>query len=153
MEKYFDNLLNPVKAPHIYSRDTIAFWKVKVFILTEVAAAIPGLKFRKDACEYEIQPKSEMLKALNGKGVSWLTRVCEVALQLGKTPKVRQIDVTIPIYKKGDRKECINYRGISLFSLPRKVHVKCPEMKRREIVESKLEDDQCGFFQVAAPWT
>ena len=28
----------------------------------------------------------------------------------------------IPIYKKGDRKQCTNYRGISLLSLPGKVY-------------------------------
>ena len=38
-----------------------------------------------------------------------------------------------------------NYRGISLLSLPGKVYAKCLERKCREIVESKLEDGQCGF--------
>ena len=51
----------------------------------------------------------------------------------------------IPILMKGDRKQCTNYRGISLLSLPGKVYAKCLERKCREIVESKLEDGQCGF--------
>ena len=51
----------------------------------------------------------------------------------------------IPIFKKGDRKQCTNYKGISLLSLPAKVYAKCLERKCREIVESKLEDGQCGF--------
>ena len=46
---------------------------------------------------------------------------------------------------KGDREECTNYRGISLLSLPRKVYAMCLERNCREIVESKLEDGQCGF--------
>ena len=41
--------------------------------------------------------------------------------------------------------QCTNYRGISLLSLPGKVYAKCLERKCREIVESKLEDGQCGF--------
>ena len=45
----------------------------------------------------------------------------------------------------GDRKQCTNYRGISLFSLPGKVFAKRLERKCREILESKLEDGQCGF--------
>ena len=53
--------------------------------------------------------------------------------------------INIPIFKKGDRMQCTNYRGISLFSLPGKVYAKCLERKCREIVESKLEDGQCGF--------
>ena len=51
----------------------------------------------------------------------------------------------IPIFKKGDCKQCTNYRGISLLSLPGKVFAKCLERKCREIVEPKLEDGQCGF--------
>ena len=51
----------------------------------------------------------------------------------------------IPIFKKGDRKQCTNYSKISLLSLPGKVYAKCLERKCREIVESKLEDGQCGF--------
>ena len=46
----------------------------------------------------------------------------------------------IPIFKKGDHKQCTNYRRISLLSLPGKVYAKC-----REIVQSKLEDGQCSF--------
>ena len=86
-----------------------------------------------------------MLKALTGEGILWLTRVCQVAWKLGKTPRDWQTGVIIPIFKKGDRKQCTNYRGISLLSLPGKVYAKCLERKCREIVESKLEDGQCGF--------
>ena len=87
----------------------------------------------------------KMLKALTGEEILWLTRVCQVAWKLGKTPRNWQTDVIIPIFKKGDRKQCTNYRGISLLSLPGKVYAKCLERKCREIVESKLEDGQCGF--------
>ena len=51
----------------------------------------------------------------------------------------------IPIFKKGDSKQCTNYRRISLLSLPGKVYAKCLQRKCREIVELKLEDGQCGF--------
>ena len=71
--------------------------------------------------------------------------MCQVAWKLGKTPRDLQTGVIIPIFKKGDHKQCTNYRGISLLSLPGKVYAKCLERKCREIVESKLEDGQCGF--------
>ena len=108
-----------------------------------VATAIKGIKSGKAAGEDEIRP--EMLKALTGEGILWLTRVCQVVWKLGKTPRDWQTGVIIPIFKKGDRKQCTNYRGISLLSLPGKVYAKCLERKCREIVESKLEDGQCGF--------
>ena len=115
----------------------------EVFTAVEVATAIKGIKSGKAVGEDEIRP--EMLKALTGEGIFWLTRVCQVALKLGKTPRDWQTGVIIPIFKKGDRKQCTNYRGISLLSLPAKVYAECLERKCREVVESKLEDGQCGF--------
>ena len=96
----------------------------EVFTAAEVATAIKGIKSRKAAGKDEIRP--EMLKALTGEGILWLTRECQVAWKLGKTPRDWQTGVIIPIFKKGDRKQCTNYRGISLLSLPGKV---CLERK------------------------
>ena len=86
-----------------------------------------------------------MWKALTGEGILWLTRVCQVAWKFGKTPRDWQSGVIIPIFKKGDRKQCTNYKGISLLSLPGKVYPKCLQRKCRELVESKLENGLCGF--------
>ena len=87
--------------------NTIDFGKKEVFTLTEVAALIRRLKSGKAADEDELRP--EILKALNGEGVRWLTRVCRWRGNLKKTPKDRQTVVIIPIYKRSDRKECTNY--------------------------------------------
>ena len=117
--------------------------KEEVFTAAEAATAIKGIKSGKAAGEDEIRP--EMLKALTGEGILSLRRVRQVAWKYGKTPINWQTGVIIPIFKKGDRTQCTNYRGISLLSLPGKVYAKCLERKCREIVESKLEDGQCGF--------
>ena len=101
-------MLNPVRATLTDACDSIDFEKKKVFTYTEVVAAKLGLKSRKAAGEDEIRP--EIFKALNGEGIRWLTRVCQVTWKLKKTPKDWQTGVIIPIYKKGDRKECTNYR-------------------------------------------
>jgi len=123
--------------------EPICFGEEEVFKAREIAAAIGRLKSRKSAGEDEIRP--EMLKALNSERILWLTRVCQVAWKFGKTPKEWQTGVIIPIFKKGDRKQCTNYRGISLLSLRGKVYAKCLERKCREMVESKLENGQCSF--------
>jgi len=89
-----------------------------------------------------------MLKALNSEVILWLTGVCQIAWKFGKTPKVWQtgmINLIILIFKKGDRKQCADYRGILLLSLPGKVYAKCLERKYCKIVEVKLDDIQCGF--------
>ena len=84
--------------------------------MTEEAAAIRGLKSGKAAGEDEI--RFEMLKALNG-GVRGLTSVCQAAWKLANTE--RQTGAIIFLYKKDDRKQSTNYRGIPLLSLPEMV--------------------------------
>ena len=91
------------------------------------------------------QIRREILKALTGEGILWLTRECQVAWKFGKTPRDWQTGVIILIFKKGDRKQWMNYRGILLLRLPGNVYAKCLERKCPKIVEPKLEDGKCGF--------
>ena len=141
--EYFEDRLNPVKALTCDTHELTHLGDDKVFTAAEVATAIKGIKSGKAAGEDEI--RLEMLKALTGKRILWLMQVCQVAWKFGKTPRNWQTGVIISIFKKGDRKQCTNYRGISLLSLPGKVYAKCLERKCREIAKSKLEDGQCGF--------
>ena len=53
--------------------------------------------------------------------------------------------VVIPLFKKGDRKVCDNYRPISLLSVAGKVLVMILEKRMREIIEPQLAEGQCGF--------
>ena len=140
--EYFEDLLNPVRTT-TFDTQEIHFGEESNLTAAEISMAIRSLKSGKAAGEDEIRP--EMLKALNGTGIQWLTRVCQIAWKIGKSPKEWQTGMIIPILKKGDRKECTNYRGISLLSLPGKVYAKCLERRCREVVEPKLEDGQCGF--------
>ena len=114
-------------------------------------AVIKSLKTGKAPGEDDI--RSEMLKAVNMYGVDWLTRVCKVACRTGQAPKQWQTSVIIFIHKKGDKKKCTNYRGISLISVPGKVYAKCLEKKCREIVEPKLTDARCRFRPRRSKWT
>ena len=119
--------MNPVKATPTDTCDTIDCGKVEAFTLTEVATAMRGMKSGKAAGENEIRP--EMLKALTGEWVRWLTRVCQVTRKLEKISKHWQTKMIIPLYKKDGRKECTKYREISLLSLPGKVYAKDLERK------------------------
>ena len=144
-KEYFSDLLNPVDATstQIYEEQV-----GKDIQITEadVNAVIKLLKIGKAPGEHDIRP--EMLKAINMYGVRWLTHVCKVACRTGhseQAPKQWQNSAIMPIHKKGDKRKCTNYRGISLITLPGKVYAKCLEKKCREIVEPKLADAQCGF--------
>ncbi|KAK5904105.1 hypothetical protein CesoFtcFv8_005702 [Champsocephalus esox] len=91
----------------------------------------------------EIRP--EMLKALGLEGLSWLTRLINVAWKSETVPKEWQTGVVVPLFKKGDQRVCANYRGITLLSLPGKVYSKVLERRVRPIVEPQIEEEQCGF--------
>ena len=53
-----------------------------------------------------------------------LTHVNEVAWFSARAPKDWQAGVLIPIHKSGDVRECSDYWGISLLTLPGKVYAK-----------------------------
>jgi hypothetical protein len=53
--------------------------------------------------------------------------------------------ITVPIYKKDDKADCINYRGMSLFKLRTRFH---PTSCRQGLTPHAKEivgDHQCGF--------
>jgi len=110
---------------------------------SEVAKAIDRVKSGKAAGVDEIRP--EMLKAIGGAGIDWLTRVFQVAWDSGEAPLDWQTGLVVPIFKKGDKKECTNYRGITLLSLPGKLYAKVLEARVRMVVESRISDEQSGF--------
>ena len=68
-----------------------------------------------------------------------------IAKKNGEVPNQWQTSVLKPTHKKGYKKKCANYRGISLLSLPGKLYAKCFEKRCRKIVEPQLQDVQCGF--------
>ncbi len=90
-------------------------------------------------------PMPQYLKSLDVVGLSWLTRLCNIAGWSGTVPLGWQIGVVVPLFKKGDRRVCSNYRGITLLSLPGKVHARVLERSIRPIVEPRIQEEQCGF--------
>ena len=97
--------MNPVKSSTRDTHEVTHLGEDEVFTAAEVATAIKGIKSGKAAGENEIRP--EMLKALTGQGILWLTQVCQVVWKLAKTPSDWQTGVIIPALKKRDRKQCI----------------------------------------------
>ena len=91
----------------------------------------------------EVRP--EFLKALDVVGLSWLTRLCSTAWTSGAVPLDWQTGVVVPLFKKGDRRVCSNYRGITLLSLPGKVYSGVLERRVRRIVEPQIKEEQCDF--------
>ncbi|KAI3364671.1 hypothetical protein L3Q82_011446 [Scortum barcoo] len=100
----------------------------------------------------EIRP--EYLKSLDVVGLSWLTRLCNIAWRLGTVPLEWQTGVVVPLFKKGDRRVCSNYRGITLLSLPGKVYARVLERRIRPIVETLgFRRNNAVFVPVVEHWT
>ena len=59
--------------------------------------------------------------------------------------------VFIPIPKKGNAKECSNYRTIALISHANKVMLKILQARLQQYVNCELPDVQAGFRKVEEP--
>ena len=84
-------------------------------------------------------------KALDVVGLSWLTQLCSIVWTSGAVPLDWQTGVVVLLFKKGDRRVCSNYRGITLLSLPVKVYSGVLERRVRRIVEPRIQEEQSGF--------
>jgi sorting nexin-29 len=63
----------------------------------------------------------------------------------GHIPEEWRIAVVVPIYKKGDRKNCNNYRGISLLNTGYKIYAKIITQRVMTIAQVILLKEQNGF--------
>jgi hypothetical protein len=53
--------------------------------------------------------------------------------------------IIVLIYKKGDKNDCNNYRGISLLSTAYKISSKILQVRLPPYVNEIIGDHQCGF--------
>ena len=143
-KEYFEDLLNPTEAPSSGGEAGPEEPVVDSPISgAEVAEVVKKLCGGKAPGVDEIRP--DYLKALDVVGLSWLTRLCNIAWTSGVVPLDWQTGVVVPLFKKGDRRVCSNYRGITLLSLPGKVFSGVLQRRVRRIVEPRIQEEQCGF--------
>ena len=89
---------------------------------------------------------SKMLKCGGECLLEWLMRVCNVCILEEKVPNDRMRAIIVPIYKdKCDRSECKNYGGISLLSVPGKMHGRILIENVRSLTEGLIGEEQSGF--------
>ncbi|TWW62366.1 hypothetical protein D4764_04G0010130 [Takifugu flavidus] len=142
-KEYFEDLLNPTNVPSSEEAGPVDLGTGSRISRAEVAEVAKKLLGGKAPGVDVICP--EFLKALGVVGLSWLTRLCNIAWTSGAVPLDWQIGVVVPLFKKGDRRLCSNYRGITLLSLPGKVYSGLLEKRVRRIVEPRIQEEQCGF--------
>ena len=87
----------------------------------------------------------ELLKNMGEDGEEWFLELVALLWSGGEAPEDWKRDVMCPIYKKGDKTKCSNYRGICLMSHALKVYERILEERLRRHVEQLLGEQQSGF--------
>ncbi|KAK3561554.1 hypothetical protein QTP86_008774 [Hemibagrus guttatus] len=134
-KEYFKDLLNPTDTPSVEEPEAEDS-EVDSFI-TQAEVTVQQLLGGKAPGVDEIRP--EYLKSLDDVGLSWLTRLCNIAWRSGIVPLDWATGVVVPLFKKGDQRVCSNYRGITLLSLPGKVYSRVLERRVRQVLEGSWE--------------
>ncbi len=89
---------------------------------------------------------AEMMKYGGDAVVEWILLICERAWKKGEVPDDWKKAIIVPLYKgKGGRCECSSYRGISLLSVPGKVHGRILTERLMEVKEGIVSEYQGGF--------
>ena len=149
--QYYNQLLNP---PEIVTKnegkeDTLLETKVeeldKEITTEETNKALDKLKSNKSPGEDEII--TEVLKSSKGNIMPYLKHLFNKIFELGIFPLQWGLATIIPIYKKGDKELCGNYRGISLLSVTSKVFSSIINTRLYNWAETnqKINEEQAGF--------
>jgi len=88
---------------------------------------------------------AELLQAGENHTVTALHTLFNAVQEQEQIPENWGKAIITPIYKKGDKRECKNYRGISLLSIPGKVFTKVLQRRMKQYVEEAMAEEQAGF--------
>ena len=87
----------------------------------------------------------ELFHILKDDAVKVLHSICQQIWKTQQCPQDWKRSVFIPIPKKGNAKECSNYRTIALISQASKVMPKILQIRLQQYVNHELPDVQAGF--------
>ena len=87
----------------------------------------------------------ELFQILKDDAVKMLHSICQQIWKTQQWPQDWKRSVFIPVPKKGNAKECSNYRTIALISHASKVIFKILQARLQQYVNRELPDVQAGF--------
>ena len=88
---------------------------------------------------------AELFQILEDDAVKMLHSICQQIWKTQQWPQDWKMSVFIPIPKKGNAKECSNYRTIALISHASKVMLKILQARLQQYMNLELPDIQAGF--------
>ena len=114
--------------------------------VSEVAQELKAIDISKCQGPDNIHPK--LLKSLSStiEFVSALTEMFNVCISTGKIPSSWKDANVVGLFKKGNKKDALNYRPVSLTSLVCKVYEKFIHRHILQHVEPKISSRQHGFI-------
>ncbi|KAI3362600.1 hypothetical protein L3Q82_001686 [Scortum barcoo] len=143
-KKYFEDLLNPTDLPSNEEAEAGNSEVDSSITQAEVTEVVCKLLIGKVPGVDEIRP--EYLKSLDVVGLSWLTRLCNIAWWLGTVPLKWQTGMVVPLFKKGTG-ECSKFQLQGIIA-------RVLERRFRPIVNPRIQEEQCGFRPlVVEHWT
>ena len=87
----------------------------------------------------------ELFQILKGDAVKVLHSICQKIWKTEQWPQDWKRSVFIPVPKKGNAKECSDYRTVALISHTSKVMLKILQARLQQYVNHELPDVQAGF--------
>ena len=87
----------------------------------------------------------ELFQNLKDDAVKVLHSICQQIWKTQQRPQDWKKSVFVPIPKKGNAKECLNYCTIALISRASKVMLKILQPRLQQYVNHELSDVQAGF--------
>lgn len=82
-----------------------------------------------------------MIKYAGITGLHWLYRIFKGIWDEKRIPTDWKEGIIVPLFKKGDRKKCFNYRGITLTYQVAKLFERIIERKIRPLIEPLLAEE------------
>ncbi|KAI5707898.1 hypothetical protein M8J77_012165 [Diaphorina citri] len=149
-KEYFQELLNGEEIENNEHAETTEIYqnvqpKVEPPSLQELSKAIQELKSNKAPGQDSIC--AEVLKAGGEVLVMRLHKLILEIWEKEEMPDDWKEAIVIPVFKKGNKHDCNNYRGISLLSTPYKVLSKIILKRIETYTEAIIEEHQAGFVK------
>ena len=144
-KEYFSELLNTTLSNNT-AKETIQSCNEQEpnILIEEIAEVIKKAKNNKAPGIDNIP--LEIIRAAGVTGLYWLHRIFNTAWRQQKTPTDWRKSIIVPIWKrKGSKRDCNQYRGISLLSHAGKLYAKIVEKRLRPVLEQQLSNTQMGF--------